>query len=460
MRRIVLFTLALAVFLPVAAWGPGVMTASADSGSNWTGEYFDNRNLAGSARFVRIDPVISFAWGTGSPVPHVIPADGFSVRWTGAQTFAGGTYTFIAVADDGVRVFVDDRPVIDAWYDQSQTQHTGQVTLTPGQHWVRVEYYDAIDIASVFVSWRPVDAGTPPGWEAAYFNNRDLAPPQVAGQLEPTLDHYWGVGSPFPGVVNTDNFSARWYGFPVLQGGTYTFVVGADDAVRVWVDDTQIINAWYPAPYTEHQASLTLNGGPHTIRVEYFEAGDVARTSFYWVFGGVGTGALPPESAAPPIPSVTVTVATGRLNVRSGPGVSHAVVTQIANGESYAAVGRNADGSWLQISGPGFTGWINARYVQISGDVLGLPVGEAGGGVSSVLMAQSSASMRVRRGPGTTHPRIAALNRGESAQVIGRTADSSWLQIRKSDGLEGWVAHNEFITLTGGGALASIPVTG
>ena len=76
-----------------------------------------------------------------------------------------------------------------------------------------------------------------------------------------------------------------------------------------------------------------------------------------------------------------------------------------------------------------------------------------------VLFAQSNASLRVRRGPGTNQARIAALNVGDSATVVGRTADSSWLQIRTDNGIEGWVS-NSFITLVGDIPLTSIPITG
>ncbi len=454
-RRLVILTVALALALPVLAWGPAVEVARADTGRDWTGEYFTNVFLGGNPYLVRLDAAISFDWGSGSPAPGLIPTDNFSVRWTGPQQFAGGTYTFYATADDGIRVFVNDQVVINAWFDQIQTTHTGSITLRPGTYWVRVEYYERGDQASAFVDWRPAASQTASGgWAAEYYNNTNLQAPQAGGRLERSIDYNWGGGSPIPGVVNPDNFSARWWGFPELEGGRYRFVAGADDGVRVSVDGQRVIDAWTASSYREYAGVVDLAPGTHTIVVEYFEVGDQARINVYWVREGAGS--------AVSTTAVTGTVNTGMLNVRSGPGVSYSVLTQVRSGEVYSVIGRNEAGSWFQISGAGFSGWVSGAYLTFSGNTNSLPVtqGSAGTGTSSgLLYAQSNASLRIRRHPTTDSPRLDALNTGERALVIGRTPDSAWLQIRKDSGLEGWVAAS-YITLVGDKPLTSVPVTG
>ena len=74
--------------------------------------------LDGPPTYVRNDPAIDFNWGTGSPAPG-IPNTNYSVRWTRTLDFESGDYRLYARSDDGIRVFVDDSLVIDAWYDQS-----------------------------------------------------------------------------------------------------------------------------------------------------------------------------------------------------------------------------------------------------------------------------------------------------------------------------------------------------
>ena len=49
-------------------------------------------------------------------------------------------HTFIATADDGVRVYLDGTLVIDQWKDQSATTYIASRTVTAGNHEVKVEY--------------------------------------------------------------------------------------------------------------------------------------------------------------------------------------------------------------------------------------------------------------------------------------------------------------------------------
>src|SRR5262249_28268836 len=70
-----------------------------------TGQYFDNQDFT-ALKVTRVDPIVDFSWGTGSPAPGVA-ADTFSVRWTG-QVLAptSGTYFFTTRSDDGIRLWV------------------------------------------------------------------------------------------------------------------------------------------------------------------------------------------------------------------------------------------------------------------------------------------------------------------------------------------------------------------
>ncbi len=120
----------------------------------WTGQYFSNPSLNGSAAVTRQDSKVVFSWGQNSPAAG-LPNDGFSVRWTTRAFFTGATYRFIALADDGVRVWVDNNLVIDGWQDQSQTLYHAEYRPQYGNHDVRVEYYDSRADATIVVNWAP-----------------------------------------------------------------------------------------------------------------------------------------------------------------------------------------------------------------------------------------------------------------------------------------------------------------
>lgn len=107
----------------------------------WRGEYYTNRSLEGDPFFIRSDEEIDFSWGVESPMEG-LPTERFSVRWQRTLEFDGGFYLFFAEADDGVRIWIDDALVIDAWHDQQAETHSAMVPLVPGEHQMRVEYYE------------------------------------------------------------------------------------------------------------------------------------------------------------------------------------------------------------------------------------------------------------------------------------------------------------------------------
>ena len=125
-----------------------------------TGQYFANTALSGSPVLTRYEAV-DFGWGTASPGSGV-PADGFSVRWSGTVApSASGTHYFQTVSDDGVRVWVNGVLMINNWTNHSATTNTsGGIYLAAGSRYtVVIEYYDYTSSAQMRFRWR-----TPGAW--------------------------------------------------------------------------------------------------------------------------------------------------------------------------------------------------------------------------------------------------------------------------------------------------------
>ncbi len=93
--------------------------------------------------FSRVDEGIGFDWTGTSPAPDSIPQYYFSARWSHVFTLDSGTYRVTATADDGVRVWIDDVLVIDAWDIQSVRTFVQDVVMQAGDHTWRVEYFQA-----------------------------------------------------------------------------------------------------------------------------------------------------------------------------------------------------------------------------------------------------------------------------------------------------------------------------
>lgn len=126
------------------------------NGTGLNGAYYSNqlKTFNDPPTLVRTDAVVNFNWGSGSPDPS-ISADDFTVRWTGAvQPPISGVYTFHTVTDDGVRLWVNNQPIIDSWIDQSGVERTGSIALTGQQRYnIRMEYYENAGSAQASLSW-------------------------------------------------------------------------------------------------------------------------------------------------------------------------------------------------------------------------------------------------------------------------------------------------------------------
>lgn len=127
----------------------------------WTGQYFNNRDLAGDPVVERQDGAINFDWNSGSPDPKVT-RDNFSVRWTRSIYLnKDAVYKFRIQHDDGMRLYVDGKIFYDSWYDQSVTYQTREVPLKGGYRTFVVEYYDHVGNAVAQLSFD----GDPDGYE-------------------------------------------------------------------------------------------------------------------------------------------------------------------------------------------------------------------------------------------------------------------------------------------------------
>ena len=144
---------------PASATTPGGVPAPAPA-MGLHGTYFDNRDLTGMA-VVRTDPVVDFYW-PGSPVGG-IAANTYSVRWMGqVHTVEGGSYQFRTYSDDGVRVWVNGKRVVNAWNDHAGRYDTSAaINLSAGTKYdLRVEFYNNLGGAVARLEWKRPGTGS------------------------------------------------------------------------------------------------------------------------------------------------------------------------------------------------------------------------------------------------------------------------------------------------------------
>ncbi|HEX5833578.1 MAG TPA: glycoside hydrolase family 3 C-terminal domain-containing protein, partial [Pyrinomonadaceae bacterium] len=105
-------------------------------------EYFNNQELRGPAVTVRTDPRIDFDWGRYNPTPQ-LTGNHFSVRWTGKLTPPeSGNYTLGFTADDGARLYLDGKLLVEAWTSNPNKTVTREIALEAGRSYdLRMEYF-------------------------------------------------------------------------------------------------------------------------------------------------------------------------------------------------------------------------------------------------------------------------------------------------------------------------------
>jgi len=474
----------------------------ADTGSNWTGAYYNNQTLSGQPIFNRIDPALVFNWGPYGPGPG-IGGEHWSARWTSIQYLNAGTYQFNVTVDDGVRIYIDGQIIIDQWHDQSATAYSANVAVVTGTHAIQVDYYQGVGDASLSVSWNYVSS-TLTAWAAQYYNNPYLQGYPVASRYENAINYDWGIGgSPDPSVP-FNYFSARWTATLPFSAATYRFTITASNGVRLYIDNNMVVNQWQVGPTTAYVIDIPLSAGLHSLRLEYFEwIGDANVKLDYTVaigpppyqnqtwFGEYfnnpnlqGSPVYTRDDGASGI-AFNWSFTTPTLNI----GHDNYSVRWTRNmyfpGRPYTFYLTTDDGarlwidttliidSWQIQSAHTITQVVNLtegphqlrlEYFQATGNAVvnltwdppngqspaQLPGGGAitgPGGSSNVNATVATDVLNVRNGPGTGYNVLRTISYGEIYNVVSRVPDNSWLLLNVN-GVNGW-SSAAYLTETG-----------
>lgn len=208
----------------------------------WAAEYFPTRDFKGTP-LRRRDIKIDFDWKDASPETS-IPIDDFSVRWTAELTpRKTERYLISATSDDGVRVFVDERKVLEYWGERGVATDTTAIRLQGGKRVkLRVEYFERGGQAVCQFSMTPISemlAGA--------------LPEQKAREADAIV-----VAAGFNASMESEGFD-RSFDLPLQQEMLINRAValnprtvvcmnsGAGVNMSAWVKEAgAIVQAWYP----------------------------------------------------------------------------------------------------------------------------------------------------------------------------------------------------------------------
>ena len=221
-----------------------VSVVPAEALDSLRGEYFANPTLTQPSVSSRADQRIDFRWTFNAPMRGV-PVDWYSVRWTGTlRAPPGGVRSLGVEGNDGYRLWLDGKLLIDNWRKQSYRTTVVPASLAPGSvHAIRLEYFETTGNARVRLVW---DAGAPIDAEAVMDSALSVARDAdavviVAGIEEGEFRDRASLA--LPGRQEELILRAAALGKPVVV----VLVGGSAVTMSRWIDRVDaVLVAWYP----------------------------------------------------------------------------------------------------------------------------------------------------------------------------------------------------------------------
>lgn len=310
-------------------------------------------------------------------------------------------------------------------------------------------------------------------WNQGRFSVSDWA--NMRAQVDPDRNTIWvmegtntGYLRVFDGLylfntawsANPAGTAASWFANTRAAGGwfyTPTVLPGWDESrmtgrsnptsVRARNNGQFLTNSWNGAAASGAGAILIVSWN------EYFENSHIEPSQTYgtqaldvlrplianWKAGGPvsvqapGAVSAPSEPAGPGVTVLRPNVYG--LNVRTTP-VDGTIIGKIGVDDVFAVAGES--NGWYKINYNGQEGWVSGQFVGISQQAEGVASGGTTGAAPTGVTFTTAYRVSLRGGPGESHPRLDTLPYPATVQVLGRTADSAWIQVNYN-GQTGWV---------------------
>jgi beta-glucosidase len=124
--------------------------------SGLTGAYYANRTMSGAPAATRTDQGVDFDWWDVAPVP-ALPADTFSIRWTGwLLPPVTGRYSLGVSALGAVRLYLDDSVLVQSGWPGTRSHEVDLVAGQPRR--MRLEFVGRQPNAVMHLIWGAPDA--------------------------------------------------------------------------------------------------------------------------------------------------------------------------------------------------------------------------------------------------------------------------------------------------------------
>jgi hypothetical protein len=225
-------------------------------------QYFSGIDLLGEPVLTRTEDAVDHNW-TGEIVAGL--SDQVSARWTAdLEAPLADTYKLITTSDDGVRLWLDGRLLIDNWTNHAAADNTATVSLKAGEIYsIRMEWYEDTGSAVAQLSWQGPSMP------------RQIIP---GGALQPPLR----AGMPAPANGALDAPQAATLSWSAGDGATQHHLYFGDDAATVAQAGTPTVQQ--ASDKTTYDAGAPEWGKTYYWRVDEQQADGTVLAGKVWSF--------------------------------------------------------------------------------------------------------------------------------------------------------------------------------
>lgn len=256
---------------------PSALLHTSSGAQGIQGDYFDNKELKGNPVVKRVDPQIDFDWGDAAAATGM-PEDDFSIRWSGklGPVPVSGDYRFVTVTDDGVRLYIDGKPIIDRFVDMDHERTVGTMHLDAGKTYdLRMEYFDSGGEAAAHLGWITPDVQTkdsvtrqvwiPPGkwmdlWSGKFVSGPAVIDVQTPLAATPMWERVGGLVLLAPDMWHTGE--RPWDEITV-----YACLPDKGSITRTLYEDDGISNDYKKKAFSKTTFTMSRKGNTVTIKI-------------------------------------------------------------------------------------------------------------------------------------------------------------------------------------------------
>ncbi len=229
-------------------------------------------------------------------------------------------YTLFLVSDDGSKLYIGDRLVVDNDGLHAPKEKSGIIGLKKGLHQITIEFFEKHGGEALEVYWSGKSFSKEMIPATSLFNdglNLELRPPDNPSDVTQGVEYYYykGEWNSLPefgsaymldyGIENNfslDNrlsnnlFGMEFRGFiQVDEPGHYSFITGSDDGSQLFIGNELVVDNDGLHGYREKSGVIGLEAGLHEIRVVFFEKHGVEQLNVFWNRVGMPAIAIPDE---------------------------------------------------------------------------------------------------------------------------------------------------------------------